>query len=226
MFWKYLKDIVVGAIREVYENRELPLSQRPGIIALIPKADKDKQYIKNWRPLTLLDTFYKLISATLANRIKPVLDTIVGKHQKAYIPGRYITECTRNTYDLFSYAKVNNVPGMLLMIDFEKAFDSVDFQFLVTSLELFGFGEYFITWIKIILGCKEGTRFNTVTVVNGNISRPFEIRRGCRQGDPISGYLFILVMEILALLLKNTPRVKPCKTKQGLVHFLDMYADD
>ena len=77
------------------------------------------------------------------------------------------------------------------MIDFEKAFDSVDFQFLVTSLELFGAGEYFITWIKIILGCNECTQFHAVTVVNWNISRPFEIRRGCRQGDPISGYVFI-----------------------------------
>ena len=137
----------------------------------------------------------------------------MGKHQKAYIPGRYIAECTRNTYDLFNYAKVNNVPGMLLMIDFEKAFDSVNFQFLVTSLELFGFGEYCITWIKIILGCNEGTQFNAVTVVNGNISRPFEIRRGCRQGDPISGYLFILVMENLALFLKNTPTGKTLQNK-------------
>ena len=62
------------------------------------------------------------------------------------------------------------MPGMLLMIDFEKAFDSVDFQFLVTSLELFGFGEYFINWIEIILGCRKVTQFNTVTVVNRNIS--------------------------------------------------------
>ena len=96
MFWKYLKIIVVGAIREVYKNKELPHSQRLGIIALIPKADKDKRYIKNWRPLTLLETFYKLISATLANRIKPVLNTILGRHQKADIQGRYIAECTRN----------------------------------------------------------------------------------------------------------------------------------
>ena len=58
--------------------------------------------------------------------------------------------------------------------------------------------------MKIILGCNEGTQFKAVTVVNRNISKPFEIRRGCRQGDPISGYLFILVMEILALLLKKS----------------------
>ena len=76
--------------------------------------------------------------------------------------------------------------------------------------------------MKIILGCNEGTHFKAVTVVNGNISKPFEIRRGCRQGDPISGYLFILVMEILALLLKKVPRAKPYRTKQGLEHFLQM----
>ena len=98
---------------------------------------------------------------------------------------------------------MNNVPGMMLMIDFEKAFDSVDFRFLVATLEMFGFGEYFVTWIKIILGCNEGTNFKVVTVVKGNISLPFNIERGCRQGDPISGYLFILVMEILALLFKK-----------------------
>ena len=129
-------------------------------------------------------------------------------------------------YDLFNYAKENNTPGMMLMIDFEKAFDSVDFRFLVTTLELFGFGEYFVTWVKIILGCNEGTHFKAVTVVNGNISKPFEIRRGCRQGDPISGYLFILVMEILALLLRKVGKAKPYRTKYGLEHFMDMYADD
>ena len=62
--------------------------------------------------------------------------------------------------------------------------------------------------------------------MNGNISPTFDVKRGCRQGDPISGYLFILVMEILALLLKKNSKVKPYRTKLGLKHFIDMYADD
>ena len=74
---------------------------------------------------------------------------------------------------------------MLLMIDSEKAFDSVDFWFLIVTLEIFVFGEYFVNWIRIILGCEVGTNFKAVTVVNGNISTPFDVRRGCRQGDPI-----------------------------------------
>ena len=96
----------------------------------------------------------------------------------AYIPGTYNAECMLNTYDLFNYAKVNNLPGMMLMIDFEKAFDSVDFWFLIATLEMFGFGEHFVNWIKIILGCETGTNFKAVTVVNGNISTPFDVKRG------------------------------------------------
>ena len=88
----------------------------------------------------------------------------------AYIPGRYIAECTRNTYDIFNYAKDNNLPGMLLLVDFEKAFDSV------TTLEIYGFGEAFIKWITIISGMKRGSNFQAVTVVNGNISTPFDIK--------------------------------------------------
>ena len=73
----------------------------------------------------------------------------------AYIPGRYIAKCTCNTYNIFNYAKVINLPGMMLMIDFEKAFDSVGFRFLIATLEIFGFGEYFVNWNKIILGCEK-----------------------------------------------------------------------
>ena len=73
VFWRHLKWIVMGAIKEIYSKRELPLSQRLGIIALIPKNDKDQRFISNCRPLTLLETFYKLISATLANGMNPSL---------------------------------------------------------------------------------------------------------------------------------------------------------
>ena len=105
VFWKYLKFIVLKNIQEIFQKQELPLSLRLGVIALIPEGDKDQRYISNWRPLTLLDTLYKLIFSTLAARLKPTLDKILGKEQKAYVPGRYIPECTRNTFDIFTYAK-------------------------------------------------------------------------------------------------------------------------
>ena len=109
MFWKFPKVIVLGTIHEIFENKELPLTVRLGIIALIPKGDKDPWFISNWRPLTLLETLYKLISSTLASRLKPTLDRLLGHNQKAYVPGRFISECTRNTYDVFCNAKENNL---------------------------------------------------------------------------------------------------------------------
>ena len=78
-------------------------------------------------------------------------------------------------------------------------FDSVTFEFILTTLDIFNFGENFKTWITILLGAEEGKNFNAVKVINGNISTPFKIQRVCRQGDPISGYLIILAIEMLAL---------------------------
>ena len=102
---------------------------------------------------------------------------------------------------------------MLLLVDFEKAFDSINLKFIVTTLEIFGFGEEFIKWITIILGMKKGSDFQDLTVVNGNISAPFDIKRGCRQGDPILGYLFILVIEMLALMMAKG-NIRPFRTKK------------
>ena len=81
--------------------------QKLVLFTIIPKGDKDPRLIGNWRPLTLLNMFYKLISRVLAERLKPILERIVGHKQKAYIPSRLIGEVTRTTYDLFQYAKQN-----------------------------------------------------------------------------------------------------------------------
>ena len=76
-------------------------------------------------------------------------------------------------YDIFTYAKNNNLPGMLLLRDFEKAFDSLSFEFILTTLDIFNFGQNFKCWITILLRMEEGKQFNAVTVINGNISTPF-----------------------------------------------------
>ena len=110
-------------------------------------------------------------------------------------------------------------------MDFKKAFDSVSFEFILTTLDVFGFGENFKILVTIFLGREEGKNFNAVTVTNGNISTPFPIQQGCRQGDSISGYLFIIAIEILALLLKKRT-IKPYTTKHGIRHLFDIYADD
>ena len=220
VFWCFMKKVVLGAMHEIFENKELPTTVRLGLIALISKGNTDRRYISNWRPLMLLEALYKLLSTTLASRLKPVLDKIVGDEQKAYVQGRFISECTCNTSVLFTHAKENNLTGMMMLIDFEKAFDSVSFEFIMNTLDLFDFWGNFKTWISIILGMEPGNNFNAVTVINGDISKPF-------VGKEILFWVifFILAIEKLALILKNS-KIKPYRTKGGLCHLFDIYADD
>ena len=188
---------------------------------MIPKADKCPYFIGNLRPITLLSTFYKIISGILTQRIKPVLDSIIGEWQKAYLPNRYIGDATRNTYDIFQYAKNNNLPGIVLLIDFSKAFDSISYNYILSTLKVFGFCPYIINWIELLL-----KNFRSVTVLNGNIGEEIPLGRGCRQGDPISGYLFILAVELLILALQTNNDIHPYRTKKGTTHLTNIYADD
>ena len=108
-FWSRISHLVTQAVNHCYNIRELPNHQRVGIICLISKQGKDPRYVENLRPITLLSTFYKIVSGVITQQLKPALDHIVGTWQKAYLPGRYIGEVTRTTYDIFQHAKVNNL---------------------------------------------------------------------------------------------------------------------
>ena len=162
------------------------------MVTLIPKQDKDPKYISNLRPITLLSTFYKIISGTITNRLKPIFDRLINKWQKAYLPNRYIGEVTQNTFDLFFKAKATNIPGIMIQIDFSKAFDSISFEFIQNTLKLFNFNQLTIDWITTLL-----KNFESVVMINGIPTPRINVGRGCRQGDPIAGYLFILCVEIL-----------------------------
>ena len=131
------------AIHRTEEVNNLSATQNIGNVKIIPKADKDLKLLTNWRPLTLLNTFYKIISRVLANGLKTALDHLIGPEQKGYVPNRFIGEVTQTTYDIFQYAKEKNLPGMVILIDFKKAFDSVSFEMMDATLEMFGFREYY-----------------------------------------------------------------------------------
>ena len=163
--------------------------------------------------------------------MKPVLPDLINPDQKGFVAGRYIGEAVRTTYDVMQYAKENNIAGLLLTVDFEKAYDSINFKFINKCLKFFNFSEDIIKWVEILL-------YNFKAVINhcGNISESFEIGRGCRQGDPIASYLFILCIEILAHKLRTNDQVQGFKLRaEGhgdglgshiLQHLLEIYADD
>ena len=219
-FWRNLKHFIVNSLNYAYETGNLSITQKLGVIILLPKPEKDKRYLTNWRPISLLNHVYKILSGVLTERLKPTLESIIHVDQKGFVAGRYIGECIRNTYDVLEYAKSKNRAGMLLLIDFEKAFDSISHSFIIKCLYFFGFGFSFIKWINVILN-------DVSSCINhcGNISDRFRIERSCRQGDPISPYLFIICVEILAMKIREEGSVKGFKVGK-FEQKLDFYADD
>ena len=153
-------------------------------MSILPKGDKPREYLKNWRPITLLNVTYKVLSSCIANRLKTVLHDIIHDDQKGFLAGRYIGENTRAIYDILHLTKNRQIPGMLLLVDFEKAFDSVSWKFMYNCLKVFNFGPDFIRWIHIM---NDDTKL--CVIQNGIFSQFFGIGRGCRQGDPTSPYI-------------------------------------
>ena len=194
---------VLKCLNYAFSKGVLSASQRQAVITLIEKKGRDKRLIKNWRPITLLNVDAKVISKCLANRVKKVILSLISSDQAAYVPDRYIGESVRLTSDLLEYTNIHNLPGILLTIDIEKAFDSVDHIFICSSLKKFGFGTQFIQWIKLILNKQESCILN-----DGHSSGFFPLSSGTHQGDPISAFLFILVIEILFIQIRNNRNIK------------------
>ena len=99
-FWGKLSHFVVRAINYAFESGELSLTQKLGIITCIPKGNKSRDLLKNWRPLSLLNTIYKIASGAIANRLKTVLNLLIDNDQTGFISGRFIGENTRLIYDI------------------------------------------------------------------------------------------------------------------------------
>ena len=101
-------------------------SQRQAVTTLIEKKDKDRIFLENWRPISLMNVDAKITSNVIAARMIPVLPNIIHTDQTGYVKGRFIGEAARSIIHIMDYTKKQNIPGILLFIDFEKAFDSLD----------------------------------------------------------------------------------------------------
>merc|ERR1712082_347344 len=128
---------------------------------------------------------------------------------------------TRNTFDLFQHTKTHNLPGLMLQIDFSKAFDSISFEFIENTLKLFNLNPTYISWINTLL-----KNFRSSIMINGFPTPRIRVGRGCRQGDPIAGYLFIICVELLLLKLRSCKQIQPWQTITNQLKLLDAYADD
>ncbi len=148
-FWPDIKDLYMEMITETYALGELPYTLRKAILALLFKKG-DNTLLKNYRPISLTNYDYKILCFVLANRLQKVLKNIIHEDQTGYIKGRYIGTNARLLEDYFEHCENFEIPGILLMLDFEKAFDSLEWNFMTSVLQKFNFGQGFINWVNIL----------------------------------------------------------------------------
>ena len=149
-----------------------------------------------------------------------MIPKLIDNDQTSFIKGRFIEENILLIDSIIKYASSKNIPGLLLFVDFEKAFDSLDWTFIIRTLGNFGFGPSFIHWIKLFY-----TDIESCVLNNGWASNTFKLQRGVRQGCPLSPYLFILSAEILAKAVRKNNIIKGiCVNNQEIK--LSQYADD
>ena len=218
-FWAELGEIIVEYYNDARDRKELFITHRRGILTLIPKKG-DQRMLKNKRPICLLDVVYKILAKVLANRLAGVISKLVHENQTGFIKGRYIGENVRLIADITSYCNMDDLPGLLLAVDYRNAFDSLEHEFLWFTLESFNFGPNFCSWVKLLYS---GTQLSIKN--NGTTSEWFPSTRGTFQGSPLSGMLFNLAAELLAIRIRKTPNIHGIEISKVEVK-MSQYADD
>ena len=205
-------------LQEVKRQKQLTNSQKRGIIRIIYKKD-GRVFIKNYRPISLLNIDLKILTRTLAKRLANVLEDVIHKSQTS-LNGRHITKNIHILQDLIDVINNENGEAAIIFLDQEKAFDRMSHTFLFKTLKKFGIGENFIDWIKIIYTDIKGS-----VKINGFLTEEFDIKRGVRQGCPLSALLYVLCAEVLGITIRNEPSIKGFHFNNE-EHKSSQYADD
>ena len=222
-FWELIGTFLYRAWLEKFKDSKKINSHNEGIVTLIPKNGVPKDSPKGWRPISLLNVDFKIISTAVANRLKTIIHHLVSPTQTAYIQGRFIGENSRLVYDVIEHLNSLSSSGIVMAVDFEAAFDTVSWEFLADALDKYNFGPYCKQLISVLY--LNTDNFSRI-LVDGYLGSKIYMERGIRQGDPISGYLFNLIMEPLANQLKYSNRIKGIQISSLTEVRVSQYADD
>jgi hypothetical protein len=223
-FWGLMKGEVRIMFDQFHGVECLPRGLLSYFLALIPKVNSPET-LGDFRPISLLGCLYKLIAKVLAARLALVVGSVVSSAQSAFIKNRQLVDGVLVLNEVVDYAKKTGKDCLILKVDFQKAYDSVDWGFLLYMLHRFGFSDKWIRWIKCCV-CSG----NMSVVVNGSPTEEINIRKGLKQGDPLAPFLFLLVAEGLGAIMRQAVelnRFVPFKVGRGELPISHLqYADD
>uniref|UniRef100_A0A670KHH1 Reverse transcriptase domain-containing protein n=1 Tax=Podarcis muralis TaxID=64176 RepID=A0A670KHH1_PODMU len=207
-YYKALKEWIIQPLKEVcneiLEGKKAPESWKEAFISLIPKTETEKNQVKNYRPISLLNVDYKIFADILAKRLKRVLIGEIHKDQTGFLPGRHMSDNVRNIIDILELLEVNiNRKVVLIFVDAEKAFDNICWTFMKKNLQGMGVGQGFENGIGAIYSKQKAK-----LIVNNVVTEEIPIEKGTRQGCPISPLLFITVLEVLLNMIRGDQLVK------------------
>ncbi|GJR45014.1 RNA-directed DNA polymerase, eukaryota, reverse transcriptase zinc-binding domain protein [Tanacetum coccineum] len=211
------------AVNHFFIHGEIPPGCNSSFIALIPKVP-DANLVKDFRPISLIGSIYKIIAKILSNRLVNVLGDIVNEVQSAFIAERQMLDGPFILNEILQWCTKKKKKTLIFKVDFEKAFDSIRWDFLDDVLKEFGFRCKWRNWIQSCLTSSKGS-----ILVNGCPTNEFQFYKGLKQGDPLSPFLFILVMESLHLSFQrivNAGMFKGIVLDQSLCLSHMFYADD
>jgi len=202
-FFHLFGEVFVGLINSAYEGGTLSPTQRHSVITLLAKDGADQEQLCNWRPISLLNIDYKIISKAMHNRLRHVAGEIINIDQTCGLAGRHIADNLHLIRNVIDYCTASNTPAGIVSFDQSKAFDRVSHTYLFECLRRFGFGPSFVSWVQFLY-----KDIDSSVLANGFISKPFPVGRSVRQGCGLSPLLYALCIEPLAHRIRASPDFK------------------
>ena len=215
-------DILTEVYNESHQHGDIPTEIREGVICLLHKKNA-RDIITNYRPITLLNGDYKILTRLLCKRVKQVLSHIICSENTGFAPKRFISENTQLMKLIQHYLETNNEKGLYLFLDLEKAFDRVSWTYMKLALARLGFKDQFLKWIQLLYNEHDPPARRLI--INGHLGRTFSLKCGTAQGCPLSPLLYLCVIEAFNRAVHADNKILGIKINR-VEHKISQFADD